>query len=194
MVDVAAKPAPSPGADPLGGALASSGPWPYVPRLKLTYGRFGFSRMPTTSGTTTTPVAPVAESFESVSLDLYPISSYLRVGLSTQFGWESGQFMRTGDYFAAESAAVGIQWPGRFTPFAAALAGGGYMRRREGDTNTPSAYWQLGVDAGLEIYFAGRAYGSLAIGYLHPGNLFFAQKSLESVKSDTWSLKIGVGI
>jgi hypothetical protein len=166
-----------------------------VPRLKLTYGRFGFSRMPAAS-TTTAPAAtgPVAESFESLAIDLYPISWYLRVGLSTQFGWESGQFMRTGDYFVAESGSVGVQWPGRFTPFAEALAGGGYMRRRAGETSTPGAYWQLGIDAGVEIYFAGRAYGSLAIGYLHPGNLFFAQKSLESVKVDTWTLKVGVGI
>lgn len=167
-----------------------------MPRLKLTYGRFGFARMPaaTTATGATAAVAPVAESFESLAIDLYPISWYLRVGLSTQFGWESGQFMRTGDYFVAESGSVGVQWPGRFTPFAEALAGGGYMHRRAGDTSTPSAYWQLGIDAGVEIYFAGRAYGSLAIGYLHPGNLFFAQKSLESVKGDTWTLKVGVGL
>src|SRR5204863_5332693 len=103
-------------------------------------------------------------------------------------------FQRTGDYFVAESATAGFQIPGRFTPFGEALAGAGYMRRRQSGSDTPSGYWQLGVDAGVEIYFARRAYGSLAIGYLHPGNVFFAQKSLSSVKGDTWSLKIGVGI
>ena len=122
------------------------------------------------------------------------MSWYLRVGLSTQFGWESGQFNRTGDYFLAESASVGFQLPGRFTPFVEGLAGAGYMRRKQGTSNLPSGYWQLGVDAGVEIYFAKRAYLSLAIGYLHPVNLFLDQQNLSSVKVDTWALKIGLGI
>src|SRR6185436_8213526 len=78
----------------------AAGPWPYVPRLKLAYRRFPFSRIMavTADGVMT---SPTSESFESLSIDTYPMSSYLRVGLSTQFGWESGQFHRTGDYFLA---------------------------------------------------------------------------------------------
>ncbi|MBC8133821.1 MAG: hypothetical protein H7X95_12625 [Deltaproteobacteria bacterium] len=129
-----------------------------------------------------------------MSLDLYPLSSYLRVGFSTQFGWESGMFDRTGDYFIAESASVGFQWPGRFTPFVEGLAGAGYMRRKQATGDLPSGYWQLGVDAGVEIYLAKRGYVSLALGYLHPANLFFDQQNLMSVKADTWSLKVGFGI
>ena len=169
------------------------GPWPYVPRLKLAYRRFPFSRIAavTTDGVMT---SPVSESFESLSIDTYPMSSYLRVGLSTQFGWESGQFQRTGDYFLAESASVGFQIPGRYTPFVETLAGAGYMRRRQADSNLPTAYWQVGVDLGVELYFANRAYGSIAFGYLHPANLFYAQRNLQSVNLDTWSLKVGIGI
>jgi len=171
----------------------AAGPWPYVPRLKLAYRRFPFSRIMavTADGVMT---SPTSESFESLSIDTYPMSSYLRVGLSTQFGWESGQFNRTGDYFIAESASVGFQIPGRYTPFVETLAGAGYMRRRQTDSNLPTAYWQVGVDAGVELYFAKRAYGSIAIGYLHPANLFFAQRNLQSVNLDTWSLKVGLGI
>jgi hypothetical protein len=171
----------------------AAGPWPYVPRLKLAYRRFPFSRIMavTADGVMT---SPTSESFESLSIDTYPMSSYLRVGLSTQFGWESGQFNRTGDYFIAESASVGFQIPGRYTPFVETLAGAGYMRRRQTDSNLPTAYWQVGVDVGVELYFAKRAYGSIAIGYLHPANLFFAQRNLQSVNLDTWSLKVGLGI
>jgi hypothetical protein len=175
---------------------SAAGPWPYAPRMKLAYRRFPFVRVgavPTASMPAPGPAA--SESFESLSLDFYPMSWYLRVGLSSQFGWESGQFDRTGDYFLAESASVGFQIPGRFTPFVEALAGAGYMRRRQADdTNLPTAYWQTGIDAGVEIYVAGRAYASLAIGYLHPGNLFLMQKSLMSANLDTWSLKLGFGI
>ena len=174
----------------------ANGPWPYAPRMKFSYRRFPFTRVASTTPAITPgtldPTRP--ESFESLSLDLYPISWYLRVGLSTQFGWESGQFDRSGDYFFAESASVGFQLPGRFTPFVEALAGAGYMRRKQVDYELPTAYWQTGIDAGLEIYFARRMYISLAAGYIHPGNLFLKDQSLRSVNVDTWSLKIGLGI
>ena len=164
--------------------------------MKLGYRRFAFLRAGSTGPSITQgdilPSSP--ESFESLSLDLYPISWYLRVGLSTQFAWESGLFDRTGDYLFAESASVGFQLPGRFTPFVEGLAGAGYMRRKQGPTSLPSGYWQVGVDAGVEIYFAARAYVSVAAGYLHPANLFLAQQNMGSVKLDTWSLKIGLGI
>jgi hypothetical protein len=144
--------------------------------------------MPTTLG------PPTPESFDSLSLDFYPMSSYLRVGLSTQFGWESSKFDRSGDYFLAESGSVGFQIPGRFTPFVEGLAGAGYMRRRQIDGTLPTAFWQVGIEGGVEIYVAKRAYVSVAIGYLHPGNLFVMQQSLMSVKTDSWSLKLGIGI
>ncbi|HEX2659526.1 MAG TPA: hypothetical protein VHU40_14685 [Polyangia bacterium] len=169
------------------------GPWPYAPRLKLAYRRFPFARIASVTADGVM-VAPGSESFESLSIDTYPMSSYLRVGLSTQFGWESGQFQRTGDYFLAESASVGFQIPGRYTPFVETLAGAGYMRRRQAESNLPTAYWQVGVDVGVELYFASRAYGSIAIGYLHPANLFYAQRNLQSMNLDTWSLKLGIGI
>jgi hypothetical protein len=177
---------------------SSHGPWPYAPRLKLSYRRFPFAHAGTAAPSTPSIVPSSSlsspESFESISVDLYPISWYLRVGLSTQFGWESGQFDRSGDYFIAESASVGFQLPGRFTPFVEALAGGGYMRRVQTDGSLPTAYWQLGIDAGVEIYLASRAYVSLAGGYLHPGNLYLVDQNLMSVKADTWSLKVGLGI
>jgi hypothetical protein len=169
---------------------AVSGPWPYHPRLKLAYRRFSFSRMPASGSTGAT----ASETFESLSLDVYPTSSYLRVGLSSQFGWESGQFQRTGDYFLAESATTGFQLPGRFTPFIEGLAGAGYMRRLQGGSSSPTAYWQLGIDGGVEVYVAKRAYVSVAVGYLRPGNLFVQQKNLSGINADTWSLKVGLGI
>lgn len=163
--------------------------------MKLSFRHFPFTRLGALSSSTPATLQPgTAQSFQSLSLDLFPISTFLRVGLSTQFGWESGQFDRSGDYFFAETASVGFQIPGRFTPFVEALAGGGYMRRFQADKSVPTAYWQVGIDAGVEIYFAHRAYGSLAVGYLHPANLLFLEHSLMSVKANTWSLKIGLGI
>jgi hypothetical protein len=172
--------------------------------MKLAYRRFSLgalgassSSASASSGTTTAPstVAGAAESFESLSLDFYPISGYLRAGTSTQFGWQSGQFDRSGDYFLAQSLNSGIQFPGRITPFAEVLAGAGYMRRAQvGAASLPGAYFQVGLEAGIELYVAGRAYTSIAVGYLHTGNLLVVQQSLTSIKQDSWALKVGVGI
>jgi hypothetical protein len=134
------------------------------------------------------------ETFSSLSLDLYPLSWFVRLGLSSQFGWESGGFDRSGDYFLAQTFSLGAQIPGRVTPFVEGFAGAGYMRRRQFDMTIPTAYWQLGIDAGAEIYVSGRAFVSLAFGYLRPVNGFLLQQSFTSVYVDTWSLKLGVGI
>ena len=63
-----------------------------------------------------------SEPFDTLSLDFYPISRLVRFGLSTQYGWQSGQFgTGNGDYFIAESASLGLQSAGAVvTPFAEA--------------------------------------------------------------------------
>ena len=122
------------------------------------------------------------------------MSGYLRVGTSTQFGWQSGQFDRSGDYFVAQSFSSGFQIPGRVTPFGEALAGAGFMRRLDSTTSLATAHWQVGIEGGVEVYVAGRAYASVAIGYLRTGNLMLLNQSPTSLKLDSWTLKLGMGI
>lgn len=179
----------APGGAPPGGG---GGSWPYRPRLELAYRRFSLGAIGTTGTAAAAATGP--EAFESLSLDAYPISRILRVGTSTQFGWHDGQFDRSGDYFLAQSFSSGFQIPGRFTPFAEALAGAGYMRRVQSDSTLPGAYWQVGIEGGVEVYVVGRAYTSVSVGYLHTDNLLLLQHSLSSVKQDSWVLKLGIGI
>ena len=173
--------------------VASSKAWPYAPRLKLAYRKFSVASLPTAT-TTASGTALSPEAFESLSIDLYPMSWYLRVGTSTQFGWHKGQFDRSGDYFFAQSFSSGFQIPGRITPFVDALAGAGYMRRLQADGSLPTLYYQAGIEAGVEIYLASRAYTSIALGYLHTGNFFVQNSALSSVKQDSLALKFGFGI
>lgn len=169
------------------------GEWPYRPRLKVSYQRFSLSAL--TSTATSAAAASASEPFESVSLEVYPMSGYLRTGIAGQFGWQNGgQTTGSGDYFIAQSFSTGFQLPGRFTPFAEAIAGAGYMRRVLPDTSLASAYWQVGFEGGLEIYLAGRAYTSVAIGYLRTGNVLLLNDTPTSVKQNTWTLKLGIGI
>ena len=164
-----------------------------APRLKLGYRHFNFVQIGASSSING---AVASEPFHSVGIDVYPLTSLVRVGLSSQYGWQSGGFVSNGDYFAAQSVSLGVQYleAGRFVPFAEAFGGVGYMRRLQFDRTVPTLYWQLGVDVGTEIYFARTGYISLAIGYLRPVNGFARVQQFETVFVDTWSFKIGIGI
>lgn len=163
-----------------------------LPRFKLGYRRFEFVQLGA-AGSSDGTVA--SQPFNSVSIDVYPLTTFVRVGLSTQYGWQSGGFATEGDYFAAQSLSLGLQVPGRrVVPFAEGFGGIGYMRRLQFDRTVPTVYWQFGVDAGAEIYFARAAYFSLALGYLRPVNGFARVQEFTTVFADSWSFKLGVGI
>jgi hypothetical protein len=172
---------------------------PGVPHIKLGFRRFDFVRVgATTPGSSDGTAA--SEPFDVLSIDLYPVSSYVRFGTSTQYGWQGGS-LSGGDYFIAQSFSLGAQLPHRqITPFAEGFVGGGYMRRVQFDRSIPTAYWHLGVDAGAEIYMSRLAYFSVALGYLHPvngfagANLATGSESFISVFVDTWSFKLGIGL
>ena len=105
-------------------------------------------------------------------------------------------WLAEGDYFATQSLSLGGQYRdlGRFVPFAEAFTGVGYMRRLQFDRTIPTAFWQFGADAGVEIYVARVGYLSLAIGYLRPVNGFAKRQQFTTVFVDTWSFKLGIGI
>jgi len=195
---------PLPSEAPEGGAGATTLVRPYtpaaeapfrptLPRLKLALRRFDFVRI----GASESPDGVAApETFNSFSVDVYPVSSLVRVGLSTAFGWQSGTFVANGDYFATQSVSLGGQYGGlgRFVPFAEGFTGVGYMRRLQFDRTIPTAFWQFGADVGTEVYFARVGFVSFAIGYLRPVNGFAKRQQFTTVFVDTWSFKIGVGI
>ncbi len=164
-----------------------------TPTIGLGYRRFSFVQLGASGSSSG---AAASEPFDSVSLDYYPISRLVRFGLSTQYGWQSGQFGGSnGDYFVAQSASLGLQAAGPVvTPFAEAFAGGGYMRRFQFDRTVPTAYWQMGFDAGASFFLGDVGYFSVALGYLHPVNGFVKETSFTSVYVDTWSLKLGIGL
>jgi hypothetical protein len=166
---------------------------PTLPRLKLALRRFDFVQI---GASESSDGVAAAETFNSLSIDVYPVSRIVRVGLSTAFGWQSGTWLANGDYFATQSFSLGGQYGGlgRVVPFAEAFAGVGYMRRLQFDRTIPTAYWQFGADAGVEIYAAKVGFLSLALGYLRPVNGFAQRQQFTTVFVDTWSFKVGVGI
>jgi len=166
---------------------------PTLPRLKLGLRHFNFVQI----GASGSPDGIAArEPFNSVAVDVYPVSRVVRVGLSSAFGWQSGTWLAQGDYFATQSLSIGGQYEGlgRIVPFAEGFAGVGYMRRLQFDRSIPTAFWQFGADAGVEVYVARTGYLSFAIGYLRPVNGFAMRQQFTTVFVDTWSFKVGIGI
>lgn len=181
----------SPTSSPAVGPASNESAFPLVlPRAQLAFRRFDFVRV----GASDSSGLAASEAFDALSLDFYPVSSVVRFGLSTAYGWQAGM-TSGGDYFATETASLGAQLPfGRVVPFAEGLAGVGYMRRLQFAHTVPTVFWQLGIDLGAAVYFARVGFVSLAIGYLHPVNGFLKTTSFESIYTDTWSFKIGIGI
>ncbi|HVZ74955.1 MAG TPA: hypothetical protein VHJ20_21385 [Polyangia bacterium] len=199
---VVAEAAPSPeadatptfGRDVVVAEATPSAAEPFVakhPRAKLAYRRFNFSQIGGANGRS----VGADEAFNVVSLDLYPVSSNWRFGLSTQYGWEDGTFRQNGDVILAETLAIGGQIPGDvFTPFFEIYGGGGLMQRTHASLNSiATVYGEAGVDVGTEIFLAKHAYISVAGGYLHSAD-WFLKKSVGSISGDTLCLKIGFGI
>jgi len=172
-----------------------------LPRVKLGYRRFDFIRIGASDGSGGTAAS---EPFDCASIDFYPLSTVIRFGLTTQYGWESGNMRNNGDYFIAQSFSLGGQIPRpEIVPFAEAYAGGGYMRRTQFGRTIPTAYWQFGADVGAEWFFAQHGFLSVALGYLHPVNGFVTAKTMGSMTTgskftsvfvDTWSFKLGIGL
>jgi hypothetical protein len=171
---------------------------PRVPHLKIGYRWLTLAQLAAGA----VPGRGADETFHVVSLDFYPISSIWRLGLSTQYGWESGTFRANGDAFFAQSVSLGFQIPGQvFTPFLEGHAGAGFMQRMH-EPKLPSpatAYVQLGVDLGTEIFLARYAYLSLALGYVHASNYFAGTDpkvglAPTTLSLDTFSIKVGFGI
>jgi hypothetical protein len=164
---------------------------PVLPRVQLAFRRFDFVQIGASeSGSSLAK----SEAFDSLSLDVYPLSSLVRVGLSTAYGWQEGK-TSNGDYFASETASLGVQLKaGHVVPFAEGLAGIGYMRRFQFEHTIPTVIWQFGIDAGAALYLARVGFVSVALGYLHPVNGFLKTTTFESIYTNTWSFKIGIGL
>jgi hypothetical protein len=173
---------------------ATAAPEPALtPRLKLGYRRFTFAQVrgKGLSGPGT------SEPFSVVSIDLYPLSSVWRLGLTGQYGWQEGTFRDNGDAFFAAATSLGWQIPGPvITPFLEGFAGGGVLQRTQKDLGLnaiATAYAELGVDVGAEVFLAPHFYLSGAMGWIHLTNGYIRQ-GWDTFSVDTWSFKLGVGL
>jgi hypothetical protein len=171
------------------GAASRRPTWPItrpVSRLKLSFQQLW---LPTLDGGT----AP----FEGLSVEDYPVSSYLRLGIGVEAAFSSG----TGNvWFGTIGASLGVQWPMRVTPFlegrfAAGIIGGSYR----GDALFGWIYLG-GLDGGVEIHCWRHVFASAAIGWTHPvyqavdvTSVAHGQSAMRTYATDSLSLLVGLG-
>jgi hypothetical protein len=172
------------------GALRRGRLWPIthpVPRLKVGYRRL---TLPSPDGS--------ALPFDLASVEAYPLSNYVRLGIGAEAGYSGSA---SSVWYATLGVSLGLQWPARVTPFvegrfAAGLLGGAYL----GD---PLFGWTYvgGVDAGAEIYYLRRFYISVALGWAHPSyqaiQASYARTHgdvMRGFSGDSFTFRIGLGL
>jgi len=179
-----------------------------APRLKAAYRWF---QMPNLDGSRL--------AFNAGSVDVYALSRrWFRLGFEAEGGGASGfvQNLSLGPgagtlvsapmsaWYAAGGLTAGLQYPWRVTPFIegrflAGLVGGDLAGQR-----AVSYAWLGGLDAGVELYLAGRFYLTASVGWVRP---FYrgvdrqymqahptADPQFVTLSTDSFTFKIGLGL
>jgi hypothetical protein len=180
-----------------------------TPRLALSYERLSAGN-----------VDGSAMALEALHVDMYALSwRWLRGGVEAEAG--RGHTLLGGASASVKYGLVGVnvglQLPGRVTPFVEGRLDGGVLGGTlDGSVMIPgttvsasgvsAATWMIarGLDAGVDVYALGRAYLSLSLGWMRTtwGGADYdamvvgtgASVKLEDVTHDSFLFKIGVGI
>ena len=176
------------------------------PRIELSFRRFAVN------GPDGNPVA-----LDGGQVDVYPLSRrWLRLGIEAEGGRGSSdtQQVTARLWYGLVGVTAGIQYPARVTPFvegrAAVGALGGSLSGTAviGSTSvstqglsTTTLLYLGGIDAGVEVYAVGRAYVTVALGWVHPVYYGLSAVVLQTtgsarttrVGADVFTFKIGVG-
>jgi hypothetical protein len=132
---------------------------------------------------------------DGLMLEWYPVSSYVRFGIATEYARENSARSEH-DWYFAELLSLGLQRPGTITPFVEASAGVGYFKRFVVSQEQPTLIWEFGADAGALVHFAGPAFVSVSLGWVHPVWLLVSiedQMSVSQVYRDSFAIKLGLG-
>lgn len=158
-----------------------------APILQIAWRRFAVGRagdaMPGTDS-----------AMDGLMLEWYPVSSFVRFGLATEYARENSN-RSDHDWYIAEHLSLGLQKPGPITPFVEATAGAGYFKRFVVSQVQPTAIWEFGANAGALFHFSGPAFVSLSAGWVRPVWLLVSvdQMTLTQVYRDSFAIKLGLG-
>lgn len=140
-------------------------------------------------------------------IDLYPLSlKWVRIGMEAEFGAGTGRLNAkdSSAWYFATGLTAGFQYPARFTPFVEGRFVAGLIGGDLAGKSVVSYCWMGGIEAGVEAYLSGRLYVSAAFGWMHPFyrgiDYAYSQERPQDepryldFSSDTWTVKVGVGL
>jgi len=178
------------------------------PRLKLSFRRLSIANL----DATTVPLL-------GGQLDVYPLSRrWVRLGVELEGGAGDASLdgHGVGLWYALAGLSLGVQHPGRVTPFVDGRFAFGALGGRLSQAvavapgvslSKASAVTYLlvgGIDVGVELYVMSRVYLSVAVGWAHPiyrGVDYAALKAnpsaavtFKDISGDTFTFKLGFGI
>jgi hypothetical protein len=149
---------------------------------------------------------------DGAQLDVYLLSlPWLRAGIELEGGSGRGNFgasgLRLG--YGMAGATAGVQLAGAVTPFVDARLVGGFMTgsvdavvapQMVVHTDAATYVYGWGVDGGIELYAVGRAYLSLALGWVHTRyrgvdvtTLATRAPAYKDIPDDSLTFKLGLG-
>jgi len=173
------------------------------PRLKLSYRRFSVASLDGTSLW-----------LDGGQLDVYMLSRrWIRLGLELEGGAAHASLSDNpiALFYGLFGLTLGFQYPARATPFLDGRAFAGVIGGRfdgaitiggQSMMNATAATYIYGggIDGGIELYTFGRAYLSMALGWVHTTwhavDLAKSQTAMvfKDCEGDSISVKVGVGL
>jgi hypothetical protein len=142
-----------------------------------------------------------SEPFHSATLGFYPVSNLIRFGLDTELAFASDPY---GMWTLSEGVALGLQWPARVTPFVEGRFYAGLIGATVAGQAGVSYLYGGGIDGGVHVYYAGRFYVTVSVGWTHPiyngidVPAFLAHPTSspprKEFESDAFTLKVGLGL
>jgi hypothetical protein len=167
-----------------------------APLIKLSYRRFN---LPNLDGSDMT--------MNGAQIDMYGLSrKWFRIGTELEIGAMTGKLMGkdASNFYLASGFQVGFQYPWRLTPFVDFRAAAGIIAGDAASKNAITSMWLVGLDFGVEIYLVDRSYLSASIGWVHPVyrgvDLDFLtanptrDPTTRDISTDTWTIKLGIGL
>lgn len=143
--------------------------------------------------------ALLRQRFHGVGVDVYPISSRVRLGLSTQLAMEADG----DDWVATEGLVIGFQLPRRsFAPFLEGGVHAGLAQRTFWFPDQPmpidslTVLWAFSLDLGVDVRLYGSLLGTVSLGLQRTSYFYTSAEEnapLQALHDKAFALKLGIG-
>jgi hypothetical protein len=130
--------------------------------------------------------------YHCLGADRYFFSHYLRIGGGIDLGFDSSS---NSNMIFDTNFTIGLQHPSRLNPFLDFVLGLGLYRRQILEQDLYGFLYQIGIDAGVDVFVSKRFFLSFALGWRRPAFRYSGDDEIEPyyLYFDTFTLRSGLG-